>query len=239
MARLSTAMMGEPGRYGTPITWTWLVTSSWRRGFTQSRCRLLRPRIASSQQLEQILRCVSACQSRMHSRCCSASGRLRCELRRLAGEALRRSQWRLHAHSCGPQRACLGCLLVADLRVAPGHRRLRWSGEQCTALDCRWTISSDTVSAKQACYKCMQVRYWDIRQSGCLHCFDQHETHRWAVWQRPRTLCCHTQALLGDMGSRYATFCLGHLQEGSSDSSRCGKLPPLNLPWLMMAASRP
>ena len=28
----------------------------------------------------------------------------------------------------------------------------------------------------------MQVRYWDIRQSGCLHCSDQHDTHRCAIW---------------------------------------------------------
>ena len=33
----------------------------------------------------------------------------------------------------------------------------------------------------------MQVRYWDIRQSGCLHCFDQHDTHKCAI--RPSWSC--------------------------------------------------
>ena len=41
-----------------------------------------------------------------------------------AGEAVRCSQRRLHAHSGGPQRGRLGRLLVADLRMASHHWRL-------------------------------------------------------------------------------------------------------------------
>ena len=55
-------------------------------------------------------------------------------IRWLAGEALRRCKRRLHAHARGPQRAGVGCLLVAHVRVAPRHRRMRWPGARRTAL---------------------------------------------------------------------------------------------------------
>ncbi len=39
-----------------------------------------------------------------------------------------------------------------------------------------------TVSHAQMKHQTVpQVRYWDIRQSGCLHCFDQHDTKKCAM----------------------------------------------------------